>query len=161
MSCECGLGPSTEECCGRYIKGGQKAPTAEALMRSRYTAYVRGEIDHIERSHDPATRDEMDPDGALQWSKQAEWVGLEINHTDKGGEQDDEGVVEFNAKYEIEGRLVNHRERAFFKRIKGSWYYHDGEMIKPKPMVRDTPKVGRNEPCPCGSGQKYKKCHGR
>ena len=29
------------------------------------------------------------------------------------------------------------------------------------PLVRDTPKVGRNDPCPCGSGKKYKQCHGR
>jgi preprotein translocase subunit SecA len=34
------------------------------------------------------------------------------------------------------------------------------EAGKVKTVVRDQPKVGRNEPCPCGSGKKYKKCHG-
>ena len=54
-----------------------------------------------------------------------------------------------------------HHERAEFSRIDGRWFYIDGEMIKAKPVVREAPKVGRNEPCPCGSGKKYKKCCGR
>jgi SEC-C motif-containing protein len=127
-------------------------------MRSRYAAYVLDKIDYIEKTHDPAKRHEMDRNGAEEWSTSAEWVGLDVNATEKGGEGDDEGVVEFTAKYEIAEKLINHRERAYFKRIDGRWYYHDGDMIKPKPMVREARKVGRNEPCPCGSGKKYKKC---
>ena len=161
MPCVCGLEPSTEECCGRYVTGGEKAPTAEALMRSRYAAYVLGELDYVMGSHDPDTIDGVDRDGAADWSKQAEWETLIIHETDKGGPDDDEGVVEFTARYDMDGREINHRERAVFKKINGSWMYHDGEMVKAKPMVRDTPKVGRNEPCPCGSGKKYKKCCGK
>ena len=160
MTCECGLGPSIDQCCGRYISGGKTAPTAEALMRSRYTAYVLEEIDYIEKTHDPDKRAEMDPDGARQWSEQAEWIGLDVSATETGGEKDDEGVVEFNAKYELKDKIINHRERAVFKKIKGRWFYHDGDMIKAKPMVREGRKVGRNEPCSCGSGKKYKKCCG-
>lgn len=161
MSCVCGLGPSTEECCGRYVNAGEAAPTPEALMRARYAAYVLQKIDFIEASHDPDKRHEMDKDGALEWAQSAEWLGLDINATEGGGPDDDEGVVEFVAKYEVQDRVVNHRERAFFKKIKGKWFYHDGDMIKPKPVVREGPKVGRNDPCPCGSGKKYKKCCGR
>jgi len=128
-------------------------------MRSRYTAYVLGEIDYIVDSHDPATRHEVDANGARQWSREADWEGLTI-HEAKGGEGDDEGVVEFTARYEMQGREIRHRERAEFKRINGRWYYHDGEMVKAKPVVREGPKVGRNDPCPCGSGKKYKKCCG-
>ena len=160
MPCVCGLEPSTEECCGRYIHNGASPPTAEALMRSRYTAYVLEEIDYILKTHDPSTVAEVDRDGARAWSKEADWRGLEVHHAE-GGEKDDQGVVEFTAHYEIEGRLVRHRERALFKRLRGRWFYHDGQMVKPKPMVRDNPKVGRNDPCPCGSGKKYKKCCGR
>ena len=72
MTCECGLGPSIEECCGRYIQGKQTPPTPEALMRSRYTAYVLEEIDYIVESHDPETRHEVDPKGAREWSQLAE-----------------------------------------------------------------------------------------
>ena len=160
MSCVCGQEPSTEACCGRYIKGDQSAPTPEALMRSRYAAYVLEEIDYLEHSHHPDKRHEMDRDGAIQWSASAEWLGLDILATE-AGETDDEGIVEFNAKYQVDDKLINHRERALFKRHKGRWYYFDGDMIKATPMVRQGPKVGRNEPCPCGSGKKYKKCCGR
>jgi SEC-C motif-containing protein len=158
--CVCGLEPETESCCGRYIHGGAKVPTAEALMRSRYTAYVLGEIDYLVSSHDPAKRDEIDSDSARQWSREAEWRGLEV-HEAKGGPEDDEGVVEFTARYEMQGRLVRHRERAIFRRIDGTWYYHDGDMVKAKPVEREGPKTGRNDPCPCGSGLKYKRCHGK
>jgi SEC-C motif domain protein len=159
VSCECGLGPSTEECCGRFIFGGQKAKTPEALMRSRYTAYVLGEIDHIVKTHEPAGRHEIDEKGAREWSKSADWLGLEV-HTAKGGEEDEVGEVEFTARYAMKGRQVNHRERATFKRIDGTWFYHDGDMVKAPPVVRDAHKVGRNDPCSCGSGKKYKKCCG-
>ncbi|HEX9571763.1 MAG TPA: SEC-C metal-binding domain-containing protein, partial [Burkholderiales bacterium] len=32
---------------------------------------------------------------------------------------------------------------------------------KPAPFVRQMGKIGRNDPCPCGSGKKYKHCHGK
>ena len=125
-------------------------------MRSRYAAYVLGNIDYIEKTHNPNAREEVDRKGAEEWSKQATWDGLEI-HT--SSEEGDEGVVEFTARYIVQGRLFRHRERAEFKRMDGKWRYMDGEMVKGKPVVRDTPKVGRNEPCPCGSGKKFMKCH--
>jgi SEC-C motif domain protein len=159
VTCECGLGPSTEECCGRYIQGGQKAPTPEALMRSRYTAYVIGAIEHVVATHEPSTRHEIDEKGAREWSKSADWQGLEV-HEVVGGADDEEGQVEFTARYAMQGRAVAHRERATFKKIGGTWFYVDGDMVKPPPVVREGPKVGRNDPCPCGSGKKHKKCCG-
>lgn len=129
-------------------------------MRSRYSAYVTGAIDHVLQSHDPSTRDTVDRDGAESWSSEADWRGLEILDVVDGGEGDDEGIVEFVATYEAQGNVVTHRERSTFRRIDGAWHYIDGELVKAKPAVRETRKVGRNEPCPCGSGKKYKKCHG-
>jgi SEC-C motif-containing protein len=158
--CPCGTGASTGDCCGRYIHGLQLAPTAEALMRSRYSAYVLGEIDWIVKSHDPTSAEEVDRKSTEKWSKEAKWNGLEIRARAKGEPTDEVGEVEFVAKYEVEGQSVAHHERARFRRQEGTWYYVDGDMVKARPVVRETPKVGRNDPCPCGSGQKYKKCHG-
>jgi SEC-C motif domain protein len=143
------------------LRGEAKAETAEALMRARYTAYTQGEIDFIVDSHDPATADEVDRDASTSWSRKAEWLGLEVVTTAAGGPEDERGEVEFIARYRLEGADLSHHERAEFRRGQDGWVYVDGEMIKPKPVVREQPKVGRNEPCPCGSGKKYKYCHGR
>lgn len=160
-TCPCGLGASVEDCCGRYITGGQSAPTAEALMRSRYTAYTLEQIDHIARTHNPSSADEVDEEAALKWAQEASWEGLEVVSSDAGGADDEHGMVEFIAKYAVEGQLFAHHEKATFDKVDGTWFYTDGEMIKRKPVVREGRKVGRNEPCPCGSGKKYKKCCGR
>ena len=129
-------------------------------MRSRYTAYTMEQIDYIVASHEPDSRDEVDEESATKWAKQAKWHGLEIVSTEAGKKEDDTGVVEFIARYTLEEGDYNHHERATFRKIDDRWYYVDGDMVKRKPVVRDTPKVGRNEPCPCGSGRKFKKCCG-
>ena len=161
MTCVCGKGPSTDECCGQLIKGERKAETAEALMRSRYAAYALEDIDYIVATHDPDSPEQVDRDSAAQWAKDATWEGLEIVATEAGGGDDDQGMVEFIASYNAEGHSITHHERSQFRKVDGQWFYHDGEMVKAKPVVRAKPKVGRNEPCPCGSGKKYKKCCGR
>ncbi len=130
-------------------------------MRSRYTAYAIQNIDYLAATHDPETIENMDREDTEKWAQEAEWEGLEIIETEAGGPEDDEGVVEFVARYSSQGQSVAHHERSTFRRIDGKWFYVDGEMVKPKPVRRETPKVGRNEPCPCGSGKKYKKCCGR
>ena len=83
-----------------------------------------------------------------------------MKRTEDGGEKDTTGVVEFVANYEVEGNAVRHHEISDFRRVEGEWFFRDGKEI-PVTVWRDTPKVGRNDPCPCGSGKKYKKCHGR
>ena len=155
--CPCGSGVVYAGCCGPIIDG-TPAPTAEALMRSRYSAYVKGAIDHVVATHDAATRGEVDRDGAAQWSRETEWGGLEILATAKGREGDTEGTVEFVARGATRGQPFAQRERARFKKVDGSWYYVDGDMVREPVRAKVTP--GRNEPCPCGSGKKYKKCHG-
>jgi SEC-C motif domain protein len=160
MQCYCGTGRDFDDCCRPYLEGGAKPDTAEALMRSRYSAYVTENIDYVVATHDPATVETVDPEGARRWSQESTWRGLEIVDTLAGGPGDNTGEVEFVARYESEGQDVGHHERAQFRRIDGAWFYMDGAMIRPKPARREAPKVGRNEPCPCGSGKKYKKCHG-
>jgi len=149
------------KCCGLYIKEGIPVPTAEKLMRARYTAYALGEIDFVMDTHDPETREEISREVTEAWSKDSDWLGLEILSIRKGGEKDDEGTVEFKAHYksEQEGARHTHHEMALFIRRDESWYFTDGNRVT-KPVVRDTPKVGRNDLCPCGSGKKFKKCCG-
>ncbi|MBI2374246.1 MAG: SEC-C domain-containing protein [Deltaproteobacteria bacterium] len=130
-------------------------------MRSRYTAYATGEVDHVIASHDPRTRKELDRNDMERWSRESTWKGLRILSTSGGGEPDQEGRVEFVAMYDdANGRPVGHHENARFERIDGRWYFVDGDIVEKQPFRREQPKVGRNDPCPCGSGKKYKKCHG-
>jgi SEC-C motif-containing protein len=159
MACICGLGESTDTCCGPIIEGKRKAETAEQVMRSRYTAYGLGAIDYILDSLHPDHRVDVDRKATEAWSKGAEWKGLEIVSTEAGGPTDEQGKVEFIARFEVKGVAQTHHEKAQFARHDGDWYYVDGDVIGAKPVVREGPRVGRNDPCPCGSGKKYKKCH--
>jgi SEC-C motif-containing protein len=160
MACPCGTGAPFETCCGPFLAGEQQPATAEQLMRSRYTAYVRGAIDYIIDTHDPKTRGDVDRAATEEWSTQAEWLGLDVVATEGGGPQDDEGMVEFKARYAVKGSPMTHHERSHFRRVDGRWAFVDGHNVKQKPIVREAAKVGRNDPCPCGSGKKYKRCHG-
>ena len=128
-------------------------------MRARYTAHTRADIDYIEATHDPATREEIDRDATERWARRAEWLGLEICAIEAGGEADSAGAVEFVAHYRERGERRRHHELARFKRDGGNrWVYVDGEAPQPETVRHAGPRVGRNDPCPCGSGRKYKKC---
>ncbi|MEI8397313.1 MAG: YchJ family protein [Rhodospirillaceae bacterium] len=157
-SCACGSGASYEECC-LPILSGTPALTAEALMRSRYTAFVVGNLDHIERSHAPEVRDQFDRLNAERLVDEVQWLGLEIRRVVLGGPQDETGQVEFFARYSQRGKTFAQHELAGFRRENGVWVYASGE-INPKTPPRVASKVGRNDPCSCGSGKKYKKCCG-
>jgi SEC-C motif-containing protein len=169
-NCPCGSGRAYDACCEPYIKGKAKAPTAEALMRSRYSAYAEHEIDYIINTCVHRGEDDIDYKSTRDWSEQSTWLGLKIISVEKGGPADTEGTVEFEASYEQHGLKDVHHERAKFKRenagsgaINGdaAWLYDEGHVI-PRTVVRSGPKTGRNDPCPCGSGKKYKHCcHGK
>jgi len=149
-----------EAYCLPFIRGEKQPSTAAELMASRYVAYTLAEVDYILATHDPDTIDDTDRDATLKWAKSATWHGMSILRTDKGGENDDEGEVEFIARYTMDDREVKHHERSTFKRVKGKWYFMEAKQVQ-GPIRRETPKVGRNDTCPCGSGKKYKKCHGK
>jgi SEC-C motif-containing protein len=149
-----------EACCGRFISGAAKPETAEELMRSRYSAYARRDVEYILATCLKDEDHDIDEEATRKWAENATWLGLHIIKTDKGGPSDDEGMVEFRAVYSMDGLREEHHEKARFEKRDGSWIYVEGEVI-PETIVRDSPKVGRNDPCPCGSGKKYKKCCGR
>ena len=158
--CPCGSGALLTECCGPILDYARKAETAEQLMRARYTAYATSNIDFLYGSSGEAVQQEFDPEASRRWAEGSEWNGMQILATEQGQAQDSEGVVEFIARYSVNGTEFEHHERSFFQRIDGEWKFIDGELVKPEPIVRETPKIGRNDPCPCGSGKKYKKCCG-
>ncbi|MFA8343305.1 MAG: YchJ family protein [Rhodothermaceae bacterium] len=158
--CPCGSRIDFEECCEKIFMGDAKAATAEALMRSRYTAYVEHNYRYLLESLHPDHRKDYDEEATKQWAESSEWTGLEIVSTEKGQENDTTGEVEFIANFRIKEHDLTHHEVAKFEKIDGDWYFVEGEDVKPAPVINDEPKVGRNEPCPCGSGKKFKKCCG-
>lgn len=133
-------------------------------MRSRYTAYVRGAIDYLIETHDPSTRSAVDREGIARWSRQTVWSGLTIVDTVAGGAHDDAGIVEFIARGATRGLPFAQRERSRFRRLDGRWLYIDGEAVREATRTVakavSAARVGRNDPCTCGSGVKYKRCHG-
>jgi SEC-C motif-containing protein len=156
--CPCGSGKNYSECCEPIIKKKILADSPEALMRSRYSAYAKEEIFWLRDSLEEKQRKDFDEKGARQWSKQAEWMGLSIIQS-KMDEENNSGLVEFAAKYKQGGVAREHREVSEFVRKNGEWLLNEGRMIKPE-TVRKEQTVGRNDPCPCGSGKKFKKCCG-
>ncbi len=157
--CPCGSGIAYSECCEPVILGSRTAETAEQLMRARYTAYTVARVDFLFESTHPAHREGYNHNGTKEWSERSEWLGLEIVGTNNGGPDDAVGEVEFIARFRESGVKREHHESGQFKKDDGRWYFTEGSMVKGRPAVSS--KTGRNEPCPCGSGLKYKKCCGK
>jgi SEC-C motif-containing protein len=145
-------------CCGPYIDGAA-APTAEATMRSRYSAHVLGNVDYLTATLSAEQLADFDREETEKSFDGVTWMGLDIRKTELGGESDDHGKVEFTAKYKSVGEQALHHELSFFTREDGRWVFAGCELNPKGETVRVT-KIGRNEPCPCGSGKKYKKCCG-
>ncbi|MFI9647041.1 YchJ family protein [Streptomyces sp. NPDC052040] len=118
-SCPCGLLEPYEKCCGRFHSGAAAAPTAEALMRSRYSAFVRAEAGYLLRTWHPRTRP-----ARLDLDPGTRWTGLEILGTADGSAFHSTGTVTFRASYRG-GALTEHSR---FERVDGAWVYIDGDF---------------------------------
>jgi SEC-C motif-containing protein len=154
--CPCGSDLQYAECCGPLHDGQRRATTAEALMRARYSAFVLHNEPFLLASWHSSTR----PAKVFEANEAPPaWKGLTVLRTEHGSENGDKGEVEFIARFEIDGKPGQLHEVSKFCREQGEWRYLDGHADKGRPVRRD--KVGRNDPCPCGSGKKYKKCCGR
>ncbi|HKP95610.1 MAG TPA: YchJ family protein [Fibrobacteria bacterium] len=158
--CSCDTKKPFSECCEPVLNRAKAPGTAADLMRARYTAFARQHVDFIMDSVSPARQKEMDRKSIEAWSRGTQWEGLEIVATEKGGPEDETGKVEFKAKFREDGEIKEHHELATFVKLKGAWFFDDGRTPPGKPVKSEGPKTGRNDPCPCGSGKKYKKCHG-
>ena len=133
--------------------------TAEELMRARYHAYETCDMEFIKESHDPDNTEGIDWAECEKWARESQWLGLEIISTTKGGEDDKDGIVEFKATYIENGKTIVHHERSYFVKKNGVWFYQKWLPITSTRINEN--RVGRNDPCPCGSGKKYKKCCGK
>ncbi|MEU4722861.1 YchJ family metal-binding protein [Nonomuraea dietziae] len=122
-SCPCGLPAPYDECCGRLHRGEAAAETAEQLMRSRFSAFAVGDADYLLRSWHPSTRP-----AELAFEPRLRWKRLSIVATGAGGPADDEGTVEFRARFSRRGRAGEMREVSRFARHEGAWVYVNGEV---------------------------------
>ena len=144
-TCPCQSGLPYENCCAP-LHHGEPASSPEALMRSRYSAFVRDDADYVRASWHPDTRP-----AELTLEGDDQWLGLEIVDAKQDG---DAGQVHFLATHRDGDGFAVLEERSRFVRENGHWFYLDGEHTV-------TPfRPGRNDPCPCGSGRKFKKCCG-
>ncbi|WP_263260921.1 YchJ family protein [Pseudomonas sp. RIT-PI-S] len=146
--CPCGSGSLLDSCCGRFHLD-YSAPDAQRLMRSRYSAYVLGLVDYLVATTLPAQQAKLDREAIAAWSAQATWLGLEVEQADVIGGKPEHAFVTFVARWHDEQGEHSHRERSAFVQHGSRWYFID-------PTV--SLDSGRNDPCPCASGQKFKKC---
>ncbi len=153
--CRCGSGLEYAQCCGPFHSGEKKPLTATALMRSRFTAYALRNADYLLNTWDAATRPEL-----IDFSKETvDWQRLEIGKTKKGGIKDVKGVVEFKAYYLQDGEEYVMNEISQFSKRTNGWFYLDG-LVKSIAKVNLKSNLGKNAPCSCGSGKKFKRCCG-
>ncbi|GAA4033054.1 YchJ family protein [Actimicrobium antarcticum] len=124
-ACPCG-GPDYASCCGRYIDGGIPAPDAEQLMRSRYTAYTRNDEQYIGATWAARTR----PADLATAGDSTQWLGLTLRNSSTDG---DSAIVEFVARYKINGRAHRLHEVSRFVREEGCWFYLDGSFPESTP----------------------------
>lgn len=126
--CPCGSGKPFQFCCEPIVQGQKGAPTAEALMRSRYTAFALGAIDYLIDTTAPEKRGEDDAEILADQVKYTNWTGLKIISKDQGGRSDEQGIVEFEAQFETDDQSGTLYEKSNFRRDDGNWLYVDGEV---------------------------------
>lgn len=155
MPCPCGNNTTYQNCCQPIHQNHSLADHPEKLMRSRYSAHVLGLVDYIIQTYHPSCKAEKHRE-SIQQSIELTWRKLEVIQSEILSDQTT-GFVEFKAYFEEAGQAqILHEKSRFLKEESGAeklWFYIDGEYPK-------TVKLGRNDPCHCGSGKKFKKCCG-
>lgn len=155
QTCLCGSGLPYTACCGKYHNGEAYPATAQALMRSRFSAYALRNVDYLLATWDAGKRP-----AAIDFSKEtAQWQKLVIVGSKKGGTHDSTGIVEFKAYYLQDGEACFMHEISRFVKLGSRWQYLDG-VIKAAGKVSAAADTGKNAACPCGSGKKFKRCCG-
>ncbi len=124
--CVCGSLLPEEKCCLPYIEGHAFPPTALALMRSRYTAFAKGKVDYLYNTYVSQWKKAHPYDDFTRSFEQVEWRELEIVGVQHGGQQEEQGEVEFVAHYRHRGAELSLHERSTFQREEGQWRYVGG-----------------------------------
>jgi len=156
--CPCGGLKDYGVCCGNFHSGIASAETAEKLMRSRYSAFVLRNGDYLLSTLAEENRSGFDAESIAHDTTR--WTGLDIIECVAGGILDQTGIVEFVAHFDENGNHHQLHERSNFERRDGKWFYVDGIFPGVSHSNASPVKAGRNDPCPCGSGKKFKKCCG-
>jgi len=145
--CVCGSQLAYSQCCEPFLMKNAFPDSPEQLMRSRFTAYAQGNVDYIFETMDGLAVKDFDKEQAKESSKHIHWEKLHVISSSK---EKDTGKVEFIAHFSLNGKRDFVYEISEFILKNNRWYYVDGY----------SPKIGRNEECPCKSGKKFKKCCG-
>ena len=179
--CTCGSQRSFMDCCGPYLAGEALAPTAEALMRSRYSAFCNRNLDYLIATHHHTQHQKNERQSLRQSLNSTQWLNLIVLKPRKGTAKDTTGIVEFACAYRpktmlsivnvkngvkngaaagagprrshIHSNIQQMHERSQCVNAGGKWFYTTGDMLPPC-----QPK--KSQPCWCGSGKKFKHCHG-
>jgi SEC-C motif-containing protein len=153
--CPCGSGRTFGDCCDPVLSGRQPAGNAELLMRARFTAHVVHDFAFLHRTYLPTSRQPFVPEEISPAA--TEWTRLVV-HAHEPGRDADTAYVDFSAYGVEQGAEQVLHEKAEFVRQNGAWIYTRSVREGPAPFKVAAPKPGRNDPCPCGSGRKYKHC---
>ncbi|QDK44918.1 hypothetical protein DOM22_06950 [Bdellovibrio sp. ZAP7] len=129
MKCPCGSDKNYSECCGVYHSGKATAPTAEALMRSRYAAFAKNQMQYLRDTTDPQSLGDIDDEANQEWAERAKFLKLEII---KAEEKANKGTVEFKAFYSVDDEEYVHHEVSTFRRQEGQWFFKSGKVKETK-----------------------------
>ncbi len=155
-TCLCGSKIEYSLCCEQFHKKLKSPSTAEALMGSRFTAYAKQNEAYLLETWDTGKR----PKTIDFSNEEAVWTKLNIIKTKKGTEKDSKGIVEFKAYYSLENEAYVMNEISRFIKVAGQWLYYEG-LVKSVSKVNQQVGQGKNAPCSCGSGKKFKRCCGK
>jgi SEC-C motif-containing protein len=154
--CPCGSTKAYTQCCQPYLIAECIPQTPEQLMRSRYTAYSQAQIEYIVSTMKGEPLVAFNKLEAKRWAEESTWIGLKIVQSKI--ESPTLGFVEFIATFMEKGQVKTIHELSEFHQEEGRWFYVGGQHSKGT-RISPAIKIGRNAPCPCGSGRKFKNCH--
>ena len=143
------------QCCRPLHINAVSALSPEQLMRSRYSAFCVNDNQYLRKTHHPSQRHNNGEESLALTMGTTQWHGLTIVRGDQGHDQS-QGYIEFIARYSENQQPGLLHEKSRFVRANEQWFYLDGDIIKSGPITLPN----RNEPCWCGNGKKFKKCHG-
>jgi len=129
MLCPCNSNKPFSLCCQPLLAGNKQANTAEELMRSRYTAFNKVDIDYLMKSHHSSTRPLKEKKHIKKWASSVAWLGLQIIRTEAGLEADTNGIVEFKAMFKENGKISSIHEISQFVKENGCWFYVSGKHM--------------------------------
>lgn len=153
-ACPCDSQKNYLSCCGPFITGKQIPDSPETLMRSRYSAYTKANMDYIKKTMSGNALAGFQEVDATRWAKKVNWIKLRVIKSDI--ESSSRAYVEFEASFVEACYLKSIHEKSEFIFEKGRWYYIDGQHLPTKMEQR----ISRTMDCPCGSLRKFKNCHG-